>query len=212
MRLRPLLDVLVFCLLALLLLQQLQWSGRRLLAEALAYPAVARLAWWQHWDIDPDEAAWQPQREALAGALRYMPDDPELLANLGDLYTQRLSVDALDARQVNEAVYLGSQAYLQSLRQRPTWVRDWDDLALIKYNEGLYTDADYQLALRQMVRFGSQRGDQVGLVIDLGIESWGELDDVTRSIIVQRTNFEQVRAQREADATAGVDLGQQLGY
>lgn len=194
----PLLRVLFSTLIVLMLLQQLHWAGRRLLAEISATPALAKLEWWSEWDIDPADAQWQPVKQSFQAALRHMPNDPELLAQMGDLYTQRLSDDALTEEQISQAVVLGSQSYRYSLMQRPTWVRDWDDLALIKYNQKLYADAEFQLALRQMVRFGRQRQGLMELVIDMSIKAWPELDDNTRDMLVTNTNIEQVRAQRSA--------------
>lgn len=191
---------------AALLMQQLYWGGSRLLAEFWAFPAVAKLEWWDEWDIDPADAEWRPVHERLERALRYMPDDPALLAQVGDSYTQRLSDDALTEAQVREAVVMGSQAYLGSLRQRPTWVRDWDDLALIKYNQQQYADADYQLALRQMTRFGSQRGGLMELLYDMAIQSWPELDDITRATLLEQTDIERVRERRAATAVAGAEF------
>jgi hypothetical protein len=191
---------------AALLMQQLYWGGSRLLAEFWAFPAVAKLEWWDEWDIDPGEAEWRPMQQRVERALAYMPDDPELLAVQGDLYTQRLSDDVLSEAEVREAVVLGSRAYLGSLRQRPTWVRDWDDLALIKYNQEQYRDPDYQLALRQMTRFGAQRGGLMTLLYDMAIESWPELDETTRATLLERTNLAQVREQRAATAVAGAEF------
>lgn len=207
MKFRPVFTVLVGALLALLLLQQLSWAGHRLMAELWAFPAVSSLEWWDEWDIDPADAEWQPVHRGLKTALRYMPDDPELLAYMGDLYTQRLSDDALTDGQEYEAVAQGSQTYLNALKQRPTWVRDWDDLALIKYNQASYTDTEYQLALRQIVRFGAKRRGLMELLVDMSITSWAALDNNTRMMIVEHTDFEEVRSQRSASTAPDVGPG-----
>lgn len=202
----PLQKVLIGIPVAALLMQQLYWGGSRLLAEMWAFPAVAQLEWWEEWDIQPAEAEWRPVHERLQRALAYMPDDPELLARVGDSYTLRLQDDTLSAAQAREAAAMGSFAYLGSLQQRPTWVRDWDDLALIKYNQQQYRDPDYQLALRQMTRYGAQRGDLMALLYDLAIESWAELDQFTRATLLEGTNIRQVQAQRAATAVAGAEF------
>ena len=169
--------------LAGLLLLQLQWSSQRLLAELKSRPALVQMERWSDADIDPDNAQWQPVMAQLMAALQHRPEDPELLARVGDLYTLRLSDDALTDAQIDEAQAQGGKHYRLSLAQRPTWVRDWDDLALIKYNQGLYQDEDYQLALRQMARFGRHRSNMMELLRDISISSWSDLGPKTRQMV-----------------------------
>jgi hypothetical protein len=175
----------LLAVLMLVLLLQLHWSGKRLLAETMAHPALVQMERWDDADIDPRDAEWEPVRVQLFSALQHMPEDPELLASFGDLYTQRLSDDYLSVAQTAEAVVLGSEAYLMSLAQRPTWVRDWDDLALIKYNQKLYDDDDFQLALRHMARFGQHRNGMMSLLTDMSAKSWDYLTPETRKTVTE---------------------------
>jgi hypothetical protein len=181
---------------ALLLVQQLYWGGERFVAQMSAFGGLATMDWWSEWDINPDEAQWQPVHEQLQGALSHTPRDPALLAELGDLYTVRRSDDTLTDTQDAEAVVLGSFAYLSALQQRPTWVRDWDDLALLKYNQQQYADADFQFALRQMARYGYRRSGMMELLADMSTKAWPELDEETRSMVAAVTDIEQRLSQQ----------------
>ncbi|MFV8819150.1 hypothetical protein [Haliea sp. E17] len=187
-----------------MLCQQLLWGGLRLAAEWQALPASARMDWWSEWEVEPSEAEWQREYRRLQAALRLMPDDPALQAELGDLYTWRLGMEGLSNDQTFEAMDAGAQAYMASLSQRPTWVGDWDDLALILYNQRLYADADYQLALRQMARLGSRRGDMMDLLAELSASSWQALDTETRTMVVGATDVLRTFDVREGLTVADI--------
>lgn len=194
--------VLVGIPVALLLMQQLYWGGERFMAQISAFGGLATMDWWSEWDIDPDDAQWQPVHEQLQRALLHTPRDPALLADLGDLYTMRRSDDTLTDAQDVQAVNLGTFAYLSALRQRPTWVRDWDDLALLKYNRQQYGDADFQFALRQMARYGYRRSGMMELLADMGSKAWPQLDEETRSMVAAVTDVEQKLAQQRVSSLA----------
>jgi hypothetical protein len=201
MKTHPLLTVLVCTLVALLLLQQLHWAGQRLLAEFWAIPAVAKLEWWDEWDIDPGDAEWQPVHARFQAALRHMPYNPTLLSNMGRLYNIRLDDESLDEQEHDEAGALAIDYYQQVLALRPTWPWDWGNLTMLKYRLFLYEDSSYVEAFRTTARLGMRREDVALLLTELGLDTWSVLDEETRRVLAAIIDTE---SQRQPDKLSAI--------
>jgi hypothetical protein len=162
------------------------------------YAGLARydIKKWQTANKAPDRAQWHKALARLETALRREPGSPQILENMGRLYTWRALVPGSTAGEVTGAQQTAADYYRKSLVQRPTSPYTWANLALTKYSLE-ETDDEFMHAIRQAVFLGPWEPDVQILVADAGLGAWWKLPAEVQAVVldnvVRGITWEQIK-------------------
>lgn len=135
------------------------------------------------------EALWQQTHDDLLAALRWTPDDPKLLDNLGFLNAAR--ADALGAVPAGSPELALQQNllttaighYRAAAVLRPSFPYTWAYLALAKHLKG-EVDAELWRAFDMAMRFGSREAGAQPAIAQVGFAHWNGLEPQRKADIV----------------------------
>lgn len=148
-------------------------------ADWLFSRSMHSMAGWAAQSARPDFESWLEVRRDLTRAVQFEPDDPRVLESLGVLHAGR------DAPVGNDRSGFQEQArdYLRrAAAARPTSPYTWASLAMVKYRLG-ETDEEFRNALRQAAAYGPWEWEVQGVIADIGLAVFPELNASDRHLV-----------------------------
>ena len=145
------------------------------LADVYSRPAKNFLQSKRDAGIELTQPEWQAIDATLREALRFKPDGPVLLTELGRLHRIQLEKDTLDQTEIDLYGNLALDYYERAAFLRPTWPWGWSSMALVRYE--LYQDGHdaYHQTLINATHFGPWQESIQRLVSELGLDTWDSL-------------------------------------
>ena len=171
-------------LFALALVYALTVAARNGLADLYARPAKNFLQDTRDHAITLTEAEFQAIRSNLTESLRFAPNNPKTLTELGRLHRIQLEADSLDPAEIERHGDLAIDYYEQAAMLRPAWPWGWSSMALVRYELHQDSSAAYHQALSHATHFGPWEGQIQRLVVDLGLDTWASLSPGAKQAVL----------------------------
>lgn len=127
---------------------------------------------WSEAEEGPPAWAWEQVHRYLWLANRLAPFDPQILADLGELYERRVGDSLASESSADLDRALGY--YRQSLALRPAWPYAWADVALLKITQKRL-DAEFALAMQHALTLGPWQTVVQASIAGGGLSVWDKL-------------------------------------
>ena len=151
---------------------------------------------WTEGRAVPSEEQWQRTVDALRGALRLAPQDPELWEYLGlayDIASRKFSTGGWTVYTEFALIH-----YRRAAALRPTSPYSWAGVAVMKYRLE-QVDEEFRQAFSSAMRLGPWEPGLQLITSDMGLALWDRLDPKLRNEV--RENWRRT-AVRQADRLA----------
>ncbi|HEC85651.1 MAG TPA: hypothetical protein ENI48_10495, partial [Thioploca sp.] len=118
---------------------------------------------------------------SLYRALRFEPNNPDLLMLMGEIYDWRAT--KINASQGNRLLQHALEYFLKEAKQRPTNARTWINIAMTKHHLKQY-DMQFFAALEHAASLAPWKHSVQKVVVDIGLTDWYRLPRKVQSLVI----------------------------